>query len=72
MNQAKEKLKLARISVQTLIAQQEEIITDLVADLGLKNTSETLARHYICRQTDEVWLDKTLEQLLFLLSESDS
>lgn len=67
MNSTKDKLKLARTKVQNLIAQQEQIISSLNEELELKNTSELLARQYICSTSAEIWVNKTLEQLLFLI-----
>jgi hypothetical protein len=68
MNSTKDKLNLARTRVQNLLTEQEKIIAQLNDDLGLKNTSALLARQYICSESSEVWLEKTLDQLMFLIN----
>ena len=70
-NDIKEKLQLARARYQNLLAQQEQIVSDLKDEIGIKNTELVLTRQYISSESDIKWLNKTLEQLIFLLNARD-
>ncbi len=72
MKQLSEKLDLARTRIQNLIAEQEDIISELEKELGLKNTSAVVAREFLTSKARPDFISRVKDYLIFLISDTQA